>query len=510
MSRQQMLQLTIGVTLVLLFLVGCGHTAPPPTVEAPVATATVEPQSSARMSTPPTLTLDPMPGASGLGDSLYPGFGNGGYDVRHYTLDLTINDVDTNDLNGVATLEAEATQDLSSFNLDFIGFTIESVIVNGQPAAFERYGQELTITPAQPLAAGAVFEVQVAYYGEPEEVESVAAAGQIGWVAYDGGSFVLSQPDGAATYYPVNDHPLDKATYTFRVTAPKPFTVAANGVLDTTIDHGDTATYVWEAYSPMASYLTTVNIGEFDLEIGQSPTGVPIRNYYDVGLEKAVRQPFRRQGEMLALYSEIFGPYPFDVYGSIVIDTEIGTALEAQTLSIYGVDQLGLEDIPLTEQLVAHELAHQWFGNSISVADWGDIWLNEGFATYAEALWIEETEGVAALDEWVVDIYWYVAEAGDEFAPPGEPPANDLFNEGVYYRGALTLHALRLEVGDETFFDILWAYYDRFKGSNVRTGDFIAIAEEVSRQELGAFFDGWLYNEEMPPLLDLGKHETDS
>lgn len=504
MHRQKMLQVAITVILVLSFLVGCGSIVLTPTVETPASMATVESPTSARLSGLPTLSPDSMPGASGLGDSLYPGFGNGGYDVQHYTLDLIVREVDTSKLEGLTTIEAQATQNLSSFNLDFIGFTIDEITVNGQPAKFDRKGQELTITPPKPLEASEAFVVKVIYRGMPEEVYSVATSGQIGWVAFDGGSYVLSEPDGAATYYPVNDHPLDKATYTFHVTVPKPFEVAANGVLAETIDQGDTITFVWEERDAMAGYLATVNIGKFEIETETAPNGIPIRNYYDVGLAQNVRQPFARQGDMLAFYSDIFGTYAFETYGALILDTEVGTALESQTLSIYGVDQLDLENMPLAEQLAAHELAHQWFGDSLSLADWGDIWLNEGFATYAEGLWVEHTEGAEALDNWVKGMYAYVAEAGNDLVPPGKPPADDLFNEGVYCRGALTLHALRLQVGDEIFFDILRIYYDRFKDGNVRTGDFIAVSEEVSRQELDAFFESWLYSEEMPPIPALG------
>ncbi len=477
---------------ITFLLVGCrGASAPPIRVAATLTAA-------------PAVTPAVVPKASpGIGDSLYPGLGNAGYDVQHYTLDLTINDVETSDLSAVVVIDARATQDLGGFNLDFAGFTLDSITVNDQPAAFDRRERELTVTPAQPLKAGESFVVRAVYHGAPDKFKSAAVDELIGWVVADGGSFVLSEPDGAASYYPVNDHPLDKAAYTFRVTVPKPFVVAANGVLDAADDHSDTTTFVWEARDPMASYLTTVNIGEFDLETGESPDGVPIRNYYAAGLDEAVREPFVRQGEMLDLYSEVFGPYPFAVYGSIVLDTETGTALEAQTMSVYGVDQLDLEDMASAEQLVAHELAHQWFGDHVSVGDWGDIWLNEGFATYAEGLWIEDTEGAEALDEWVVDTYEYVVEAGDEMVPPGDPQSDDLFNEGVYCRGALTLHALRLEVGGDVFFDILRTYYERFAGGNVRTADFIAVAEEVSGEEFSEFFDDWLHGEEMPSIPDL-------
>lgn len=443
----------------------------------------------------------PQAGEPGVGDSLYPGFGNGGYDVQHYTLDLNVADVETSALNGTTTIEADATQDLSSFNLDFIGFAIDGITVNGKPAEFSRDGQELTITPAEPLRAGESFTVEVEYEGSPEQITSVAIPVPTGWVIRNDQSFVLSEPDGAANYYPVNDHPLDTASYTFRVTVPEPFEVAANGVLEETIDNGDSTTYVFEAQDPMASYLTTVNISEFNLETDESPNGIPIRNYFAEGIPEELLEPFDLQPEMVAFFSDIFGPYPFDVYGSVVMNTDTGAALESQTLSIFGIGQLGRAS---TEETVAHEVSHQWFGNSVVLADWSDIWLNESFATYSQGLWVEHSRGSAALDEWVKGEYEYVVSNFERLVPPGEPPANDLFNSGVYDWGALGLHALRLEVGDDAFFDTLKTYYDRFKGGNVTRNDFFGVVEEVSGQELNSFFDRWFYSEDITPILELG------
>lgn len=496
MRRQKFYPLIVSTIVIMILLTGCVQQLPP--------TSTVEPPTEIVTEVPTTPTVEAEPGAPGLGDSLYPEFGNGGYDVQHYTLDLTVNDMATSDLDGVTTIEARATQNLSSFNLDFIGFDIEDITVNGQETEFTRDGQELTITLATPLIMGETFTVEVTYNGKPEPIESVAIPVPTGWVVSEGESFVLSEPDGAANFFPVNDHPLDKATYTFTVTVPKPFEVAANGVLTDTIDNGDTTTFVWGARDPMASYLVTINITDFDLETSEGPNGIPIRNYYAVGLPEGINKAFERQGEMIALYNELFDPYPFEVYGSVVVKTEMGTALEAQTLSIYGSDMIDVNDLPASEAVVAHELAHQWFGDSVSVADWRDIWLNESFATYAEGLWIEHLEGREALDEWVKDTYAYVVENRESMSPPGEPPADDLFNNGVYYWGALGLHALRLEVGDEVFFKILKTYYERYEHGNATTVDFIAVAEEVSGMELSAFFDSWLYSETVAPIPALG------
>ena len=360
-----------------------------------------------------------------------------------------MNDVATSELDGLTRIAAQATQNLSSFNLDFIGFEITSIVVNGQPAEFTRRGQELTITPLTSLAQNEPFTVEVRYQGSPGEMNSTAIPIQTGWVTFDGGSFVLSEPDGAATFYPVNDHPLDKASYTFRVRVPEPFEVAANGILMETVDNGTTTTFLFEARDPMASYLATVNIDEFDIETSQAENGIPIRNYFPTGLSEDYRRPFERQDEMLVYFSDIFGPYPFEVYGALLIDKQFGAALETQTLSIFSIAMLDPQQPQGSEEVVAHELAHQWFGDSVSVGDWSDIWLNESFATYSQVLWLEHTRGRNAVDERIREMYAVVLQNRESMSPPGKPPADGLFNLGVYYWGALSLHALRLEVGDE-------------------------------------------------------------
>lgn len=501
MGRLKFFQLFVSFTIILALLTGCGGSV--------TATSTVVPptqtQAPAEPTETPSSTLDtkPDPGAPGLGDSLYPHLGNSGYDVQHYTLDLTVHDVSAGDLEGITRIEAKATQNLSSFNLDFMDFEITTITVNGRPADFKHSQRELTITPSTRLAENETFTVEVQYQGSPEDARSASLPFQIGWITFEGGSFVLSEPDGAASFYPVNDHPLDKATYTLRVTVPEPFEVGANGVLTETTDNGETTTFVFEARDPMASYLVTINIDEFDIETSQAENGIPIRNYFPTDLSKDYRRPFERQDEMLVYFSDIFGHYPFEVYGALVIDRRFGAALETQTLSIFSIAML---DTSLTssEEVVAHELAHQWFGDSVSVGDWSDIWLNESFATYAQVLWLEHTQDRRAVDERIRQMYAVVLQNRESMSPPGEPPADGLFNLGVYYWGALCLHALRLEVGDDAFFDILKTYHEQYEGGNARTADFIAVAEKVSGKELSAFFDRWLYSEELAPIPDMG------
>lgn len=489
-----------GFTLAVALIAGaCGSTAEttttaPPTTAAPATTAaptTTAPPSTTEQ--PPRETIDTGPVAAvadGIGDPYYPELGNTGYDVDHYTLELEF-DPDTDTLTGLVTIEATATQDLPSLNLDFIGFTISELIVDGVPAEFGRSEQELTIRPLNPIAGGEAFTVSVSYEGTPRPLDSAAISFGVGWSTSPSGQrYVVAEPDGARSWFPANDHPLDKATFTFLVTVPDPLLAAANGILvDTDTDQGRT-TYVWEMDDLMAPYLATVVIGEYniveDLE-SSALSGVRIRNVLPDD-QIPTPPPVLRQGEMIEFFSELFGPFPFETYGIAVVDG-FPAALENQTLSIFG-DRL------VTEPVLVHELAHQWFGDYVSTARWQDIWLNEGFASYAEWLWLEHTLGTEALAVGLTGERERFAAAN--FPPPGLPPSDDLFNASVYRIGAMTLHALRLTVGDDAFFTTLRTYVDRFGGATASTEDFIAVAQEVSGQDLGALFDAWLYGAAVP------------
>ncbi len=447
----------------------------------------------------------PQPGAPGIGDRLYPDFGNGGYDARHYTLNLRV-DPASDTITGDVTMQANATQDLSHFDLDFVGFQIDSVQISNQPATFVHNGHELVITPAAPIPNGSAFTSEVRYKGTPQSMTSAALPLQTGWIPYHGSancpcSYVLSEPDGSADWFPVNDHPLDKATYTFQITVPKPYNVAANGDLKQIIDNGDTTTTITEVTEPMASYLATVDISQFDIVTEVGTHGVPIRNYFEKGVDQATRDLFSQQDAMIGYFESLFGPYPFDVYGALMLSTHTGGALEAQTLSIFGTDSVSPDDNQ-SELVIAHELSHQWFGDSVSLADWQDIWLNEGFATYAEALWIEHNEGSAGLQRWIS--YYYDQLRQNSAEPPGKPAANDLFNGSVYYRGALTLQALRSKIGDDLFFALLKAWATNHQYGNATTADFIALANQISGDDLTDLFNRWLYGTALPPISDVG------
>lgn len=447
------------------------------------------------------------PGATSIGDSYYPRLGNGGYQAQHYTLDLTV-DMDANFIDATVTMTAQATHDLSVFSLDFAGFDIAAVTVNDTEARYLRIANKLRITPAAPLFEGDSFDVRVAYSGVPGEGVNQPrwSFATLGWNHYDDGVYVVSQPSGAAYWYPVNDHPRDKATYTFRITVPQPYVAAANGLLVDTIDHDDMTTYIWQANHPIASYLVTVNIAEFELHTEPGPDGIIIRNYFPPRFAEDAVPVFARTTEMLAFFTEIFGPYPFDAYGVVVADTPLFFAMETQTLSLFGAEIVpgALSSVigwSSAEAVIAHELAHQWFGNSVSLYDWRDIWLNEGFATYASGLWFEYAEGEAAFERYMRNLYSNIQGRNNT---PGDPGANNLFGQGVYPQGAWTLHALRMLVGDDIFFDILRTYADRFQYANATTADFIALAEELSGMDLTDFFNAWLYDGGAPAVPEWG------
>ena len=455
---------------------------------------------------PPACTGLPVEPSS-LGDSYFPLLGNEGYDALHYELDITP-DFSAETLDATVEITMRATQNLTAFNLDFWGYTITDLTVNGQPAKYGRDEGELMIIPNGPIAAGDTFEVTVAYNGKPRKgvPEDVLYGdpdflGSAGWVFYADGSFVASEPRGASLWYPVNDHPKDKATYNFSITVPEPYVVATNGDLIEVISDNGMLTYNSALNEPAASYLVTVHTGDLVLDETEEEGQVPVRNYFASPHFDQAKSIFEDTAEMVAFYEGIIGEYPFDVYGSVVVGSDLPFALETETLTTYGTGIL--EDSVRTDMTLAHELVHEWFGNSVSLARWQDIWLNEGFASYLSFLWVTEIYGDAVTQSILSDWYSDISDPGFMSAAPeaiGNPGAENLFHHAVYWRGALTLHALRQRVGDEVFFEIIRTYFQRFKDGNATIEDFIALANEVSGEGLTDFFAAWLYHKAVPAI----------
>ncbi len=498
-----------GFLLAALVFAACTGRAAPSV--APPDTTAASSSSLATATSTASEPVEPSPGEAGLGDSLYPQLGNGGYDIEHYALDLDFAD---GVLIGTARLTLRATEPLSSFYLDFSGLDVSSVSVDEQPAAFET-AKELLIRPARPLTAGRVASVRIDYEGTPGAVVNFAGRFPVGWHESLDGWFALSEPGGAERWFPSNNHPSDKATFSMRITVPDGLVAVSSGVLEGTESIDGQVTYLWELDDPAAPYLVALAIGDFERREDESAGGVPIVNYFDSDLDVADLSIFDRQPEMIDFFAGLFGPYPFNEYGALVLDTvQAPAALETQTRSTFGTQIL-----VLGEPVVAHELGHQWFGDSVSVADWGDIWLNEGFATYAQWLWTEHSGGPAALAAEVVAGYKTMAGAsliestGSEaaayelarasFPPPGSPSADDLFSQSVYVRGGLTLHALRLELGDRRFFELLESWATDHRHGNATTRDFLDLVGLAGGAEARGLMEAWLFSPDLPPIDEL-------
>jgi aminopeptidase N len=460
-------------------------------------------------------------GAPGGGDPYFPYSGNGGYDVQHYDLDLTYTPPASappleGNLDAVATIDLVATKDLDRFNLDLRGLDARSITISGKkatgtqpPAAGEEvegaaFWQvqddaariwELTVQPRPKIKDGDEVEVVVEYGGtttRPRDIEGFL----YGWVTTSDGAMVVNEPEAAMTWYPVSDHPKDKATYNYEITVPEGKVAVANGLPSRPPKTANGwTTWYWVAPDLQASYLATASVGDFEQrETTYSSSGVPILDFVDTdvtgGSLATTNASLALEPEMIDVFEDLFGAYPFNSAGSIVDDDSVGYALETQTRPVYSRRA--------SEGTVAHELAHQWFGDAVSPRRWQDIWLNEGWASFVTWLWFEHRGGPTAQESYN-DWYNTPRPASYWEFPIGDPGPDGLFNDQVYDRGAATLQALRVEVGDDAFFRGARLWLERYDDGSATSEDFQQVYEEVSGQDLDAFFDTWLRDPVKPP-----------
>ena len=436
------------------------------------------------------------PGSPGVGDPFFPFGGNGGYDVRHYHLDLSWNP-DSKVLSGSETILATATKALSRFDLDLRGFTVKRVTVNGAPATVTRprqdnteRAQELTITPKRALRQHVPFVVRIQYAGTPEVVTDPDDAIE-GWVPTSDGAFVVGEPQGSPGWFAANDTPTDKATYDVQLTVPDGLTAVGNGALISQRSENGRSTFHWLERYPMASYLATITFGKFEVTRGRTPGGIPTYVAVDPTQAAASTPVLAKLPAIVDYFSGVFGRYPFETVGAIVDNApDVGYALETQTKPVF--------DHAPDEATLAHEIAHQWFGDAVTLKKWPDIWLHEGFATLSEWLWSEHTGGRSAHEAFAA-LLAQPADA-DLWSPPPANPGNpaNLFGSPVYDRGGMTLQALREKIGDKKFFTILRSWYQEHRYGNATTAQFIALSEKVSGADLDAFFTTWLYTPGKP------------
>ena len=426
-------------------------------------------------------------------DPYLPGHGDDRYQVEHYALDLRYKPLG-NHLEGRAELSVRAVVDLTDLVVDLHRLEVRSLRVEGAKVArWSHRGSRLRIRLTQELPAGEPLLLTIAYRGNPGTMPG--PDGPAGWEELTDGVLVAAQPHGAPTWFPCNDRMADKARYRIRVETDPAYRVVANGILVSHKTVGRRAEWVHEQRDPMAPYLATLQIGRYDAE-QQVDAPVPTWLVGPPSRMESVREALADQPRMLEVFTELFGPYPFERYTAVVTDDPLEIPLESQSLSTFGTNHLSRDWS--AQRLIAHEMSHQWFGNAVTAASLADIWLHEGFACYAEWLWSQEC-GRTTLAQEAARHHDGLARKPQDLVLT-DPGADRVFDDRVYKRGALTLFALHTALGDEMFFDVLRTWVDTHRYEVVTTVDFEACVESVSGSPHRELFDAWLRREELPEL----------
>ncbi|MEP0861169.1 MAG: T9SS type A sorting domain-containing protein [Ignavibacterium sp.] len=427
----------------------------------------------------------------------YPG--DSRFDVTYYKLDLKIMHT-TQTISGNVIVNAKAdTLNVNSIFLDLVNqLIVDSVLCNGNPAAFTRSTNKINITLDNTYNTGESFSIQVFYHGTPPS----SGFGSFTFDTRAGGApsiFTLSEPYGSRDWWPCKDTPADKAdSADIWFTVTNPIKAISNGILEEVVNNGDnTSTYKWKVRYPIAQYLISLAATDFVEYINYynySPTdSMPVTHYiYPETFNTTLKNLLDKTPQMIEVFKQHFGEYPFinEKYGHAQFGW--GGGMEHQTCSSMGAFGEGIN---------SHELAHQWYGDAITCKDWHNIWLNEGFATYAEGVWIEATQGRAAYNNYIANEMNYAKNASGSVWVQDISSVNSIFNYArSYAKGAVILHMLRGVVGDSTFYDILrtYTYHPTVSYGVAVTEDFQAIAESISGMNLDYFFQQWIYGENYP------------
>ncbi|OBK79337.1 M1 family metallopeptidase [Mycobacterium sp. 1164985.4] len=428
-------------------------------------------------------------------DPYLPSSGNFGYRVSRYELDLTYK-VAINRLTGTATITAVTLATLRTFTLDLADtLSVTKVSVNGsRPQQFRISAGKLYIALRDPLSPGAAMTVVVRYGGTPRPIRSLW--GEVGFEELTDGALVAGQPNGAQSWFPCDDHPSAKASFRIQISAESPYRVIANGELVSRRARAGMTTWTYELPEPTSTYLITLQIGMYERR-RLAKNGVPIHAVLPDRLRDEFDHDFADQSQMMELFVKLFGDYPLsEGYTVVVTDDDLEIPLEAQGISIFGANHC--DGKGGAGRLIAHELAHQWFGNCVTAKRWRHIWLHEGFACYAEWLWSENSGGRTA-DEWAQHYYQRLANSPRDLVL-ADPGPRDMFDDRVYKRGALTLHVLRRQLGDDSFFALLRDWTARYRHSTVVTDDFTGLASHYADESLRPLWDAWLYSADLPEL----------
>ena len=428
-------------------------------------------------------------------DPYLPTAGNFGYRVSRYELELEYK-VAINRLGGTATVTAVTLAELQTFSLDLSSaLSVAKVTVNGKrPKHFRTDRDKLHITLADRLPAGAAMTVAVRYSGTPRPKRT--PWGEVGFEELTEGALVAGQPNGASSWFPCDDHPSAKASFRVQIATESAYLTLANGKLLSRRARAGMTTWTYEQSEPTSTYLITLQVGPYTRR-RMAKNGVEIFSVLPDRLRREFDHDFGRQPQMMKLFVKLFGPYPLaDGYTVVVTDDDLEIPLEAQGISIFGANHC--DGRRGSERLVAHELAHQWFGNSVTAQRWRHIWLHEGFACYAEWLWSDHC-GERSADDWARHYHRRLVDSPQDLVL-ADPGPQDMFDDRVYKRGALALHALRRRIGDDAFFALLREWTSRYRHASVVTDDFIALAAQYTEDSLRPLWAAWLYSAEVPEL----------
>ena len=444
---------------------------------------------------PPAKKRGSSPSRIPVIDPYLPHNGNFGYRVSRYDLELDYK-LAGNRLSGTATITAVTLASLQTFTLDLAdSMSVTKVTVNGRrPAQFGASTGKLRIRLDDPLPAGSAMTLVVRYGGTPRPIRS--PWGEVGFEELTDGALVAGQPNGSPSWFPCDDHPSAKASYRISISTDNPYRAVANGELVSKRARAGQTQWVYEQAEPTSTYLATLQIGRYDIhELAKAP--VRMQAVLPNRLRADFNHDFSRQPQMMKLFVKLFGPYPLAAgYTVVVTDDVLEIPLEAQGVSIFGANHC--DGRRSSERLIAHELAHQWFGNSVTARRWRDIWLHEGFACYSEWLWSEHSGGPSATA--LARLNRQRLAASPQNLLLANPGPKDMFDDRVYKRGALTLHALRGQIGEDSFFALLRDWTTRHRHSTVVTDDFTGLAANYAKMSLRPLWDAWLYSTEVPPL----------
>jgi aminopeptidase N len=484
---------TVLLALVLALALVAGCSAQGSDDASQFLPETTQPAATTSMSSSTTTTATAGPvGARDIADKTFPGHGDPEIDVLTEAVTVRA-DPGKPAITGHVAMTLRAKSKLTDFSLDLQGPKIDTITVDRRTATVQVRGDQVVVLAPRTIAMGHVAHIDIRYHGTPKAPNFPGLGTPVGWQADDaGGWFTMSEPYGTSTWVPANDHPSDKVVWTITLDTPAGVQGVSNGQLLSHETSKGRTLWRWSEREPMAPYLVLAAVGSYDIAQRPGPDGTRVLIATATSLKDETKDSFDQLDGILSFFSQTFGGRADDDAGGIVVDKELHLALETQTRPLFGSDSVGHGPIGA----LAHEIGHQWFGDEVTTATWPDLWLNEGFATYADWLYRDHAH-VQAIDA-------NARNTAEQYAPVGltvrDPEAAGTFDMVVYERGALTLHALRKTVGDATFFRILRMWLSHFHGRSATTKDFVDIASHEAHRDLAPFFASWLDKTPQPEL----------